>query len=356
MNQFLERVRGKMKDEGVDALLVSDILNVHWLTGFTGSSGYALVTADSAVFITDSRYTIQAGQEIDGLEVVWFQRPQTFEGFLAEQCSRVGVSKLAFETSITFATWHAWKEKVAGVEWVPSPDVLKPLRMVKTADEVAKIKEACAITDKCLEHLTRMIQPGVSEYDIQLDLEFFIRRSGAEIAFDPIVVSGPNSARPHGKATEKKLEVGDFVTIDLGAKKNGYCSDITRTFVIGKADDRHREIYGQVLKAQVAAVDAITAGKAASEPDRLSREILDEKGLAQYFGHGLGHGLGRAVHDYGGLGPNSKDTIETGQVWTVEPGVYIEGYGGVRIEDDVHVTPNGPELLTHFPKELMVLG
>ncbi len=356
MNLFLDRVRGKMKEEGVSALLVSDILNVHWLTGFTGSSGYALVTPDAAVFITDSRYTIQAGQEINGLEVVWFQRPQTFEGFLAEQCSRVGVSKLAFETSITYATWQTWKEKVPGVEWVPSPDVLKPLRMVKTAEEVAKIKEACAITDKCLEHLTRMMEPGVSEYDIQLDLEFFIRRHGAEIAFDPIVVSGPNSARPHGKATEKKLDVGDFVTIDLGAKKNGYCSDITRTFVIGKADDRHREIYGQVLKAQVAAIGAITVGKQASEPDKLSRDILDEKGLAKYFGHGLGHGLGRAVHDYGGLGPNSKDTIESGQVWTVEPGVYIEGYGGVRIEDDVHVTPNGPEVLTHFPKELMVLG
>jgi Xaa-Pro aminopeptidase len=356
MNSFLDRLRRKMSDEGVDALLVSDILNVHWLTGFSGSSGYALVTARDAVFITDSRYTIQAGQEVKGLEVVWFQRPQTFEGFLASQCERIGVSKLAFETSISYATWQAWKEKVASVEWIPSPEVLKPLRMVKTAEEVAKIKEACAITDKCLEHLTRMMQPGVSEYDIQLDLEFFIRRSGAEIAFDPIVVSGPNSARPHGHATERKLQVGDFVTIDLGAKKNGYCSDITRTFVIGEANDRHREIYGQVLKAQVAAVEAITAGRPASEPDRLSREILDEKGLAQYFGHGLGHGLGRAVHDYGGLGPNSKDTIETGQVWTVEPGVYIEGYGGVRIEDDVHVTPDGPEVLTHFPKELMVLG
>jgi Xaa-Pro aminopeptidase len=356
MNRFLERVRAKMGEEGVPALLVSDILNVHWLTGFTGSSGYALVTPDAAVFITDSRYTIQAGQEVEGLEVVWFQRPQTFEGFLAEQCERTGVTRLAFETSITYATWQLWKQKLPTVEWSPSPEILKPLRMVKTAEEVAKIKEACAITDKCLEHLTRMMQPGVSEYDIQLDLEFFIRRSGAEIAFDPIVVSGPNSARPHGKATEKKLAVGDFVTIDLGAKKNGYCSDITRTFVIGQADDRHREIYGQVLKAQVAAVDSITAGKPASEPDRLTREILDERGLAKYFGHGLGHGLGRAVHDYGGLGPNSKDTIEAGQVWTVEPGVYIEGFGGVRIEDDVHVTPNGPEVLTHFPKELMVLG
>jgi Xaa-Pro aminopeptidase len=200
-----------------------------------------------------------------------------------------------------------------------------------------------------------MMQPGVSEYDIQLDLEFFIKRQGAEVAFAPTVVSGPNSAKPHGKAGERKLEVGDFVTLDLGAKKDGYCSDITRTFVIGEASERHKEVYGQVLAAQVAAIEALKVGTPANEPDSLSRSILAEKGLDQYFGHGLGHGLGRAVHDYGGLAPSSKDTIEAGQVWTVEPGVYIEGFGGVRIEDDVHVTAEGPQILTHFPKELMVL-
>ncbi|HXH60208.1 MAG TPA: Xaa-Pro peptidase family protein [Fimbriimonadaceae bacterium] len=356
MNTYLQRLRDRMAVEGVPALFVSDNLNVQWLTGFTGSSGYAIVTPDEAVFITDSRYTIQAKQEVDGLEVVWFQRPKTFEEFLTENLERLGVKNLAFETSVTYATWKNWTDKISSVEWTASPDLLKPLRMSKTPEEVEKIKEACKVTDACLQHLTRMMQPGVSEYDVQLDLEFFIRRSGAEIAFHPIVVSGENSARPHGQATEKKLEVGDFVTLDLGAKKDGYCSDITRTFVIGEASDRHKEVYGQVLKAQVAAVDALKVGSAAADPDKLAREILDEKGLAKFFGHGLGHGLGRAVHDFGGLGPNSKDTIAAGQVWTIEPGVYIEGFGGVRIEDDVHVTDKGPEILTHFPKELMVLG
>jgi len=351
----LERVRQRMSQEGVDAILVSDITNVQWLTGFSGSSGYAIVTSSDGVFVTDSRYTIQAGQEVTSLPVAWFQRPTTLEEFLAAKAAELGVKRLAFETSISYATWKAWTDKIP-VEWYASPEVLKPLRMVKTADEVAKIKEACRITDACLEHVSRMMQPGVTEYDILLDIEFFIRRQGAEIAFTPTVVSGPNSAKPHGKASERKLQVGDFLTLDLGAKKDGYCSDITRTFVIGDASDRHREVYGQVLKAQLAAVEALTVGKGASEPDLLSRQILDEKGLAQYFGHGLGHGLGRAVHDYGGLGPSSKDVIEAGQVWTVEPGVYIEGFGGVRIEDDVHVTPSGPEVLTHFPKELMVVG
>ena len=234
MTANLSRLRENMGERGVGALLVSDLTNVQWLTGFTGSSGYALLTPSASVFLTDSRYTIQAAEEVEDFEVVWYQRPKTFEEFLAEQCSRVGVASLAFETSVSYATWQSWTEKV-GVQWTASPDVLRPLRMVKTADEVEKIKAACAITDACLEHLVRMIQPGVTEYDIQLDLEFFQRRQGAEIAFDPIVVSGANSARPHGSATEKKLAVGDFVTLDLGAKKDGYCSDITRTFVIGDA-------------------------------------------------------------------------------------------------------------------------
>lgn len=356
MNMYLQRLREKMAEQQVSALFVSDILNVQWLSGFTGSSGYAIVTPDEALFLTDSRYTIQARQEVDGLDIAWFQRPKTFEEFLTENLEKIGVKELSFETSASYATWKDWSSKVSCVQWTPSPDVLKPLRMIKSPEEVDKIREACKITDACLQHLTRMMQPGVTEYDVQLDLEFFIRRSGAEVAFDPIVVSGANSARPHGQATEKKLEVGDFFTLDLGARKDGYCSDITRTFVIGDADERQREIYGQVLEAQVAAITALKPGTPASEPDRLARGILDERHLAKHFGHGLGHGLGRAVHDYGGLGPNSKDTIEPGQVWTVEPGVYIEGYGGVRIEDDVHVTESGPEVLNHFPKELMVLG
>ena len=152
------------------------------------------------------------------------------------------------------------------------------------------------------------------------------------------------------------MQEGDFVTLDLGARKAGYNSDITRTFVVGEPSDRHREVYDQVLKAQLAAIEALQPGTAAKDVDQLSRSILAEKDLDKYFGHGLGHGLGRAVHDYGGLGPTSTDTIEAGQVWTVEPGVYIEGFGGVRIEDDVHVTESGPELLTHYTKELLVIG
>ena len=355
MNPYLDRLRAKMAEEGVPALFVSNITNVQWLTGFTGSSGFAIVTADDAVFITDSRYTIQAGEQVKGMKIEWFQRPTKFEDFVTQHMKSLGVTRCGFETSVTYSTWKNWIEKI-DVDWYDAPDCIKPLRMIKSDEEVALIKEACAITDACLEHLQGLCQIGRSEYDIQLDLEFFLRRQGADIAFHPIVVSGANSARPHGFATEKLLKSGDFLTFDLGAKKNGYCSDITRTFVVGEVSDRHREIYNLLLKSQVAAVEALIPGTPASEPDRISREILDELDLSQYFGHGLGHGLGRDVHDFGGLGPNSTDTIEVGQVWTVEPGVYIEGFGGARIEDDVLVTADGPEILTHFPKELIVVG
>lgn len=356
MSANLRRLQERMRENEVPALFVSDILNVQWLSGFTGSSGFAAVTQDEAVFLTDSRYTIQAREEVEGMRVEWYQRPKPFEEFVSENLTALGVTRVGFETSVSYSTWKEWTEKIGGVEWFPDDGTITPLRMIKTDEEVELIREACGITDACLEHLARMMQPGVSEYDILLDLEFFIRRSGAEVAFEPTVVSGPNSARPHGKATERKLERGDFLTLDLGARKNGYCSDITRTFVIGEADDRHREVYGQVLKAQIAAIEALIPGTAAKETDRIARQVLDEKDLSKYFGHGLGHGLGRAVHDYGGLGPRSDDTIEAGQVWTVEPGVYIEGFGGVRIEDDVLVTDSGPEILTHFPKELMEVG
>jgi Xaa-Pro aminopeptidase len=188
-----------------------------------------------------------------------------------------------------------------------------------------------------------------------LDIEFYFRRNKAELAFTPIVVSGERSARPHGVPSEKKLEKGDFVTMDFGAKVDGYCSDLTRTVVVGEASDRHREVYGAVLESQMAAIKAIKPGMKASDVDAVSRDLLASHGLAEYFGHGLGHGLGSVVHDVGRMGPTSTDTVAVGQVWTIEPGAYIPNFGGVRIEDDVVVTESGCDVLTHSPKALQIL-
>ncbi len=349
----LERLRASLN--GTGAFLVNDTTNVQWLTGFTGTFGAVLLTPDSGVFVTDSRYAIQAEEQIKGLDVRIFGVPRRFTDVINEEATRLGLAQIAFEKSIPYSTWQDWTTQVGGVEWVPADDILRPLRMVKTSDEVGKIREAIKLAEACLGHSVRMLQPGVTEFDIGLDIEFFFRRNGAGIGFPPIVASGPNSARPHARPTDRALEKGDFVTIDLGCVLDGYCSDITRTFVIGPASDRHREVYEQVLKAEVACCAALIPGATGVAVDQLARDILNEKDLAKYFGHSLGHGLGRAVHDLGSLGARSTDIIEPGQVWTVEPGVYIESFGGVRIEDDVHVTPEGPEILSSYPKGLTEL-
>ena len=345
-----------MSEAAVDALLLSEINNVGWATGFRGSSGWALVQPQGGRFLTDSRYTLAAKEEVKELPSYTFASPVTGPQFLKGQLQEAGLSKVWFESEhVTYATYESWRKAFDPIELVPAKDLVGPLRLVKTADEIDAIKKACRLTDACFEHVVRMIQPGVAEYDIGLEIEFYFRRNGAELAFSPAVVSGLRSARPHGKPSEKKLERGDFVTLDFGAKVDGYCSDVTRTMVVGEASARHREIYDQVLKAQLASIDSMKPGIAAKEVDGVARKILGEKDLAQYFGHGLGHGLGRAVHDGGRMAVSSDNVLEKGQVWTVEPGVYIEGFGGVRIEDDVVVTADGVEVLTHAPKELMIL-
>ena len=356
MTTNIDRLRESMSARDIPALLLSEIANVKWATGFTGSSAFLLVGPKEAAFVTDSRYTVQSKEEVPHLPVAIYSSPVDGAVFLGEQAQKLGFEKLGFEAAnVSYAKYEEWKKKFAPVELLPVSDLIEPLRMVKSADEIHRIRKACELADACFAHVARMIQPGVSEMDISLDIEFYFRRHGAEIAFPPIVVSGERSARPHGRASEKQLERGDFLTLDFGAKLDGYNSDITRTVVVGKASDRHQEVYGAVLEAQMAAIDGLKPGIAAADVDKISRDVLRKYDLNQYFGHGLGHGLGADVHDFGRLAGTSKDMVCAGQVWTIEPGVYIEGFGGVRIEDDVVVTEKGNEVLTHSPKELLVL-
>lgn len=352
----LQKLQAKMAEAGVPGVLVSDIVNVGWMTGFSGSSGIVLATPDAARFLTDSRYTIQAGEEISVMPSYSFASPMSQTDFVAQHAREMGIERLGFEAeNLTYSSFETWRDAMPGIEFVPLKNFVSPLRMVKTDDEVAKIRHACGISDAAFAHVKRLIQPGVTELDIAIELDFFMRRQGAGVAFETIVVSGNRSARPHGRASDKKLEKGDFVTMDFGARYQGYHSDMTRTIVVGEATDRHREVYGQVLKAQLAALEMMRPGVRARDVDARAREVFDEIGLAKYFGHGLGHGLGRLVHDTGRLASSSDDVLEPGQVWTVEPGVYIEGFGGVRIEDDVVVTQDGIEILNHTPKDLLIL-
>jgi Xaa-Pro aminopeptidase len=352
----LERLQAGLKEHEVEALLLSNIDSVAWLTGFSGSFGWVLVTPERGCFLTDSRYTIQAQKQVTDLPVYSFGSPVTGIEFLGKHAGAMGIKKLWFEAeSVTVAGLRRWQEKLPNIDWIAGEDVIGPLKLVKSQEEVEKISRACHLADACFAHACGLIQPGVTERQIDLEIEFFFKRHGADVSFPPIVVSGANSALPHGHASEKPLASGDFVTLDFGAKLDGYCSDLTRTVVVGNAIDRQREIYNQVLKAQLAAIEAMKPGVACKDIDALSRRILEEKDLSRYFGHGLGHGLGRLVHDGGALNAASVLVLAPGQVWTVEPGVYIPGFGGVRIEDDVVVTENGVEVLTSSPKELLEL-
>lgn len=351
----LEKIRARIP-ANADALLVTEIVNVGWLTGFSGSAGKAIVTRNDARFITDSRYTLQANEQVSGMPVFSFQSPVLDSDFVLQNLNELGVKSLALDpTTITYDAWHEYEQKWNGIQLLPAKDAFSGLRMIKSADEIEKLEAACNLADACFDHVLRLIQPGVAELDISIEIEFFFKRQGAGIAFAPIVVSGERSARPHGVPSEKKLEIGDFVTMDFGAILNGYNSDITRTVVVGEASDRHRAHYAAVLESQMAVLEQMKPGMTGAQVDAIARDILGKHQLAEYFGHGLGHGLGRLVHDTGRLSPTSTDTIEVGQVWTIEPGAYVPGFGGVRIEDDVVVEENGVRRLTHSTKELLVL-
>ncbi|HLO99724.1 MAG TPA: Xaa-Pro peptidase family protein, partial [Fimbriimonas sp.] len=315
-----------------------------------------VVTAHKAIFITDSRYTLVAQKQVTGFELINFSTPKSGIDVLLEKLAAVGAKSVGFEGDfITVAQEAAWKEKFTGYNLVSLGDAITQLRMIKTPDEVARIRRSCELTDKCFDHLIRLVQPGITEYEIQLEAEFFYRRNGAQLGFEPIIVSGPNSAMPHGKATDKPLAEGEFVTFDMGAKLDGYCADMTRTVVVGKADERTKHVYETVLKANLAAIDFIRTGKIAADVDAVARDIFAAEGWGSNFGHGLGHGLGIYVHDPGRLGIGSKTVIEPGQVWTIEPGVYFDGWGGCRIEDDVVITDTGIEILNSSTKELLEL-
>ncbi len=351
----IDKLRAVMAEKQIPALLVSQIDNVQWATGFSGSNGFLFITPTEQRFVTDSRYTLQAQEQVPGVPIAIYDSKMDANEFLAKQASEMGLRQIGFEAdAITYSSHRKLAEKFNGTQLIPIEEIFPDLRMVKTSEEIEKTREACKLADACFDHVRRMIQAGVTEFDIGLDIEFFFRRNGADLAFPPIVVSGKRSARPHGRASEKKLERGDFLTLDFGAKLDDYCSDITRTVVIGEATDRHREVYQTVLASQLAALDAMRPGVKASEVDRIAREAMGD--YAAYFGHGLGHGLGKLVHDSGRMNASSKNVLDIDQIWTVEPGVYIPGFGGVRIEDDVVITDSGVEILTHSPKELLVLG
>ncbi len=339
------------------ALLVESAANRFYLTGFSSSAGFVLVSRERAVFYIDFRYAEAAQATVKHLPVIRSEQPmQEIAAFLADE----GLDALYIETEQTsLSRMVALRASLDGVT-VATEDTfdtaLAAMRRIKSPQELACIRRAQALTDHAFATILPQIAVGRTEREIALDMEFFMRRNGSEgVAFDFIVVSGGNSALPHGVPSDKPLAVGDFVTMDFGAVVDGYRSDMTRTVAVGFADEAQRRLYETVLEAQRRSLAAIRAGVACNDVDSIARRYIDEAGYGGCFGHGLGHGVGIDIHESPAFSPRCNTVLEPGMVMTVEPGIYRAGQYGVRIEDMVVVTADGCDNLTHSPKELLIV-
>jgi len=337
-----------------DALLVSDLRNARYLSGFTGSNAFIVVTHDEAFFLTDPRYAAQAGEEVKGFKKRIFRKAlEEIAALVLEK----RIKALGFEaTNLNYASYRKFRRALPKVRLRPADGLVERLRERKDAFEVKRIRVSAALLDAGFRKAARVIRPGEVEADAAFSIEVDLRRKGAEaMAFDTIIASGERGSLPHGRASAKRMKKGELVVVDMGVLKDGYNSDETRTFAVGRPKPRLREIYGIVKDAQAAALDAVRPGARSSEVDGAARKLIDKAGYGKFFGHGTGHGVGLDIHERPSLGPISEDILEEGMVVTVEPGIYLPGSGGVRIEDMALVTKGGCELLTRTARELTEL-
>ena len=345
----LKSIRDRLSKEGVEAFLITHLVNVRYLSGFTGSFAALLISPQEALFITDSRYEEQSSQEVSSrFSKVILKPGQRLSQIIGEH----GWRSLAIEDTLTLAQYNRLKEALGEVRLVTWSGVVEGLRKIKSKEEIAKIKKAVELAQKAYLGVKEDIKPGKVERDVALDMEFIMRKAGAQAAaFDFIVASGYRSALPHGTASSKEIQAGDLVILDFGARWEGYHSDITRTLKVGEWSDWGEKIYRLVLEAQEAALEAVKPGMMAKDVDALARRVIEKGGYGGFFGHGLGHGVGLEVHEAPSLSPSSQDILEEGMVFTLEPGIYLPGKGGVRVEDMVYLGPHGPEVLTNLEKE-----
>ncbi|WP_150284201.1 Xaa-Pro peptidase family protein [Rummeliibacillus sp. TYF-LIM-RU47] len=350
----VERLVKALNSQNLDGLLITNNYNLRYMTGFTGTSGVAVVSQKEAVFITDFRYTEQASKQITGYRIV--EHKGTIIEEIAAVVKELGIKSLGFEKDVVSYSMYETYSKVIPADLVGVTDLIEKIRLVKTEDELKIIKAACQIADETFEHIIQFIKPGKTELEVSNELEFYMRKLGAtSSSFDTIVASGVRSALPHGVATDKIIEKGDFVTLDYGALYNGYISDMTRTVAVGEPSEQLKEIYQIVLEAELLGLEKFKPGMTGKEADAICRDYIKEHGYGDAFGHSTGHGIGLEVHEGPGLSFRSNVTLEPGMVVTCEPGIYLPGVGGVRIEDDTLITETGNEKLTHAPKELIIL-
>ena len=358
MNHALS-IRGQLEARQLDAMLLTHQANRFYATGFmsSGTDGAALITKSAAYYFTDRRYTEAAGKRLSGLfQMGTATAKRPYEALINDVISAENLRRVGFEDAyMTVAGYNKYKEKLK-CELVPASDLLKGLRQVKDADELQALTDAQRIAEKALQEIYNDLRPGAIEREIAAKLLYLMLHYGAEDkSFDPIVVSGPNGSLPHGVPSDKEIRDGEFVTMDFGCVYNGYCSDMTRTVAIGHATDEMRKIYDTVLSAQRAGIETAKAGVTGKDVDAAARNVISAAGYGEYFAHAFGHGVGVEIHEYPNASSLNEKPLPAGAVISAEPGIYIPGKLGVRIEDVIVITENGRQNLMNAPKELLIL-
>jgi len=340
----LQKLRQSLAEKEIEAILISQPENRYYLSGFDGSSGFLLITPEKAILATDFRYIEQAKGQTPEYEI--FQIANDIANWFPELVTGLRLKRLGFEANhITFAMYHKFSYVLEEMEYqlgmIPLDSVVESLRAIKEPEEIELITKAVEMSDNAFEHIEDKIHTGMSEKEAAWEMEKFLREQGSQtIPFDIMVASGPNSALPHAKPSSRTIDSGEPVLIDIGANVEGYFSDLSRTICLGSPDDTFNKVYQAVLGAQSAAITQIEENMAGDQADSLARTVVEQAGYGDAFGHGLGHGIGLASHESPRLGPNSTDELTSGMVFTIEPGIYLPGWGGVRIEDTVVMENN----------------
>jgi Xaa-Pro aminopeptidase len=339
----------------IDGLVLTSLPNVRYLTGFSGTSALVLVTQRDFFFITDFRYDTQAGEEVGGIATIRIEQQSLWTGLWGLASSLSGLEVVGFESAhLLHRDFQRLLSDGTRWQWRPQLNLVEALRESKDAEEVALIRRAGEMAITALKRTLAEVRPGLTELNVAGILEKALRDEGSEdFPFATIVASGPRAALPHARASSRVIERGDFLLLDFGAQHRGYCSDVTRTVVMGRASEEQRVIYDIVQHANAVASRSVRAGMKGQDADGLARRYIEDRGYGDAFGHSLGHGLGLEVHEAPRLGKTIETPLGEGAVVTIEPGIYRPGWGGVRIEDDVHLASTGPEILTDFTRELL---
>ena len=355
MNQ-IARIREELVKRGLDAVLITDEKNQRYAAGFPFTDGAVLVGREKAYLITDSRYIEAANQQAEGAEVWLFDKANSLTERLKEALKATGAQRVAAEDEkLSHAAFLGWEKKL-GLRLEAAGDLFQTLRAVKSEEEIASMIRAQRISEAALEEVLHIIRPGMTEREVAAELVYRMLRHGSEgNSFDPIVVTGSKTSMPHGVPGDKVIQAGDFVTMDFGSLKDGYCSDMTRTVAVGSATDEMKNVYSVVLEAQLAGIAAARAGVLGRDIDGAARRVITDAGYGEYFGHGFGHCLGLDIHEWPFAGPKGDVPLPAGALSSAEPGIYLPGRFGVRIEDVMIIREDHAEVITRAPKDELII-